>query len=302
MTDAPVEEVIIEDDGTGFDFHRLKYLESTKSPLDPSIGQFGEGTKLAATGALRKHLLMQYYSQDWCATPSITENHEKLRKWEHSVLIEEDQTIPTLTFNVETDLPVISGSKTVFSAPNDELVKIVQNIGSYMLYFNKDYEVLFESRSDRNSPSPTAGDRMLDIKQGGKTAFFVKGVVVSGIQKPSIFSYDLQTDKINPDRNFADDREVQKKVSALVSNCTHEGTIETILQKAETIGYAGKTDLVEMVHLESYAWTDPVKTAWRNVFQRLYTDCSSGQPVVLADGTQSDKDASFLGYRVLSLE
>lgn len=255
--EKPVEEIVFEDDGRGYDAMLLSVLHTTKSGNPLAVGQFGEGLKLVATAALREGVQLEYRSRNWVATPFAEE--EEIA----------EEKVGKLFFRITENGESIKGSRTVFYHPSPELVAEVLKLPQKVLAFcdvykevysqsdNIDYtdrfltdggiqmQVFLASvkRSDlgtnmlksylANTPAtlPWKGynSRMIEV-QAPKQSLYVKGVKVEDID--ALFSYDLAIRGISPDRKHADKEEVLDKVTSLLLGCSNTDVIAKVLQKA----------------------------------------------------------------------
>lgn len=72
--------VTITDDGPGYPIVYAKRIGASSKKSDPgSIGQFGEGTKLALLTCLRGGINVRLASQNWLIEPKITEDEDGIQ-------------------------------------------------------------------------------------------------------------------------------------------------------------------------------------------------------------------------------
>ena len=249
----PVDEIVLEDNGSGYDAGLLSVLFSAKTGDALSVGQFGEGLKMAAAAALRNSVNMEYRSKNWRAVPFVKQETIGGRE------------IERLCFRVVENGDSLEGSRTVFTSPSEELVKEVLRIPENVLAFNERYRELFndgnipdsplkkflslyadvdfsslleENRyiggsfpqpECRHEPNIRYKSRIIDLG-AEKKALFVKGIKVQNLD--SIFSYDLGIENLSPDRKFADRAVMLEKIESLLKDCTSMDVIEEILRKA----------------------------------------------------------------------
>jgi hypothetical protein len=67
LTPEKITRVRFADDGVGFTPENLLYLHSTKGKEATSVGQFGEGMKLASMASINLGLGMEFQSRNWAA-------------------------------------------------------------------------------------------------------------------------------------------------------------------------------------------------------------------------------------------
>ena len=209
----PTEEVMFEDDGSGYDAGLLSILFSPKAADALSVGQFGEGLKLVATAALRNGINVEYRSRNWFATPFA--RHETVGRHE----------IDRLCFRITENGDQLAGSRTVFSNPSPELMGEIFQLPSKVLALNDSYIELYSEKWSSGYNS-----RIIDL--GTETrSLFIKGVRV---QHPirAIFSYDLGLENITPDRIFADRDSVLNRIGSLLTSTANPKVIGTVLQVA----------------------------------------------------------------------
>lgn len=252
-----IEEIVFTDNGKGYDANLLSVLFSTKSADDLSVGQHGEGMKLVACAALRNNFEIEYRSRNWTAVP-----YKKPEEIDGNKL---DRLCFEITVNGEN----IKGSKTIFKNPSQELVQEVLLLPQKVLYFNDDYEVLYEEGDSGQPPllsvittkkiikpvnniitkeeiNPSQIDvsqfiksskpskrfyksRIIDLKKENPQ-LFIKGFRVR--DSKSIFSYDLRVEDISPDRSNADYEEITERVKRLLLECDEPRVLEKILLEA----------------------------------------------------------------------
>ncbi len=302
------EEVVFEDDGAGYDAGLLSVLFSTKTFDFSSVGQFGEGMKLAAAAALRAGVDIEYKSRNWSAVP--------FKKAETIG----GSRIERLCFRITENGEYVRGSRTTFNSPSDELLEEIFAIPAKVLFFNDDYEELHNEKDNAapmlNIPGFSSlktnkyNSRIIRLSHGANYVF-VKGIRIQEID--SLFSYDLGTGSIAPNRNFVNIEAVEDKVKSLLQNCTNAEVIERILRKAEEApnkwylefraldsnrrnmnpfdNSRGRENIFD--NLDNFYIEDIKKSGvWADTFKRLY-----GENAVLASyDTNINNDARLMGF------
>jgi hypothetical protein len=307
--------VIMEDDGSGYSSSKLKKLQSDKAADVMSIGQFGEGLKLIATAGLRTGIGIEYQSRDWSARPFLAEDPED----------EDEPKSEYLHFDVKIK-DSITGSRTIFTNPNEEFMKEVFALPKSILAFNNDYEVLHKTHYFKpGTPyylwlaTPVYSDRIINLKDD--QTVFVKQVAVSSMHGKQLFSYDLGIDQIHPDRAEANQKEIYWRVKNLLNTCKNRDVIDTILKTAQeqpelsclefsALGWEDDSPIGILSRREKKAALREMKNnsyamkiykigedAWETSFSRTY-----GENAVLPSSDYvKNEDAKIMGYTVVNL-
>lgn len=329
-------EVLFEDNGSGYDAGLLSVLFSPKAANALSVGQFGEGLKMAASASLRNGVDVEYRSRNWTARPFARPENIG------------GHNISRLCFRVTENGDQLEGSRTVFASPTTRLVDEVFQLPQKVLALNDNYEELHNER-DKVDYSPfglkikefepylkefqsgsfggysfsTGRYNSRIIKMGdASTSLFVKGVRVQEIE--GIFSYDLGIEDISPDRMFADRDKVLDEVKELLKSCANILVIERILQEAhdnperycyefEAFGKRGKAlemgeDPFRKLNREiefpekeldcGIIFKDKIpENLWATTFRRMYGE----NAVVASNDVNANKDAELMGYNPVKL-
>jgi hypothetical protein len=262
------EEVIFEDNGSGYDAGLLSVLYSPKAADALSVGQFGEGLKLISAAALRNGLSMEFRSRNWFARPfgkKETIGNNNLER---------------LCFEVRENGDHLEGSRTVFSNPNSGLIKAIFELPNSVLALNKRYREVYNEKdavkieggyfnvklkglkktdldgidfSEIINTYSNAGDmkihtgrvgfkgkynsRIIDLRKKNKNIFgrpekaiFVKGIRVEKCS--ALFDYDLGLENISPDRIYVDRDSILDEIRSLLENCSDTRVIEKVMKHA----------------------------------------------------------------------
>ncbi len=309
---ASTDEVVIEDDGTGYDWRLLSLLYSTKSDNSLSVGQHGEGLKLAAAAACREGIPLVLRSRDWLIEPRAKEEEV------------DGHAVKRLCFTGEEELEAIVGSRTIFEAPGGDLIEEVFKIPEKVLYFMEGYRVLQDAGSSLDYKRIGYGStpvvvsartakggypsRVIELG-AGTSSLFVKGFFVRDIQ--SLFCYDLGIDDIPPDRSFVEHTSMLDAVAELLKHCASEEVIGRIITEAKTRKDATLlefTALDSSRHLFGYSNMEGLSrkpedvapladNLWPRVFRKLYGE----NAVIVNCSDQRIDDAVSMGYRPVSL-
>lgn len=261
-----VEEIYFEDDSQkGYSPAYLRFLLSTKADDPKSGGKFGEGLKLVAIASLRQGVDVRFQSRNWEARPTIGRAEA-----------DEGETIEYLCYVLTENGFDPKGSRTIFTAPPDALVREVFQLPRKVLYFNDDYEELYRlAADDEERYVPGIIDRHVKERW-----LFVKGVYFKPIE--SLFSYDLGINAISPDRDDVNRNAFLSEVAELLGSCDNVDVIRKILNAAEdrdklyeeyvALGHISNADNAEL---------------WQQAFENLY-----GKNALLAcDDEDLNKDA-----------
>ncbi len=258
----PVDEIVFEDDGAGYDAKLLSVLFSTKRADELSVGQFGEGLKMVAATALRENVDLEYHSRNWIAKPSA--KHETI----------DGHELDRLCFEIIENGYNIQGSRTVIHNPSQIVINEIFNIPTKILALNRTYSELFNEKDrpktfikreyEKNPlgfgarervlqeklkqryhdriidlhPAEELGEKIIgELKSPArkKRHLFVKGVRV--IEIPALFDYDLGLEHITPDRSSVNEDKIQERINNLVVDCTNQEVITRILQRAQECTY-----------------------------------------------------------------
>ena len=139
-SEEEIEEVVVEDDGRGYDSKLLSTILSLKAYDLQSVGQFGEGLKGVSAASLRNNIKVQFRSRNWIAEPYVTSE------------VIEGKSRDILYFKIKENGEKINGSRTVFTEPPKELVKELLSIPDKILYFNRDYVELHNEKDNVKFP------------------------------------------------------------------------------------------------------------------------------------------------------
>lgn len=303
--DAETTEVVFEDDGSGYDYHLLSLLFSTKGADTLSVGQFGEGLKLVAAAALRKDILMEYRSRNWRARPVIKRG------------IIEKMEIERLCFSVCERDGSITGSQTVFLNPNEEFLDELFQLPRKVLCLNDTYkECSVEKLYVGYQP------RIIDLGDGS-TSLYVKGVRFNWPIE-QLWSYDLGIEQISPDRQTVDQTLVLDNIRSLLERCKNPAVIRRILEKAHSspdeyytefealrsrstpfeglIVHKKSKSKLELTTIKKYLDiysqnSSHLVSQWPAVFSEMY-----GKDAVIASSNDVENtDAELMGYHPIRL-
>ena len=208
------EEVIFEDDGSGYHWKLLSVLFSTKDKDPLSVGQFGEGAKLAPAAAIRNKIELEYHSRNWIAKPYLKPIEIELTDKETKETYKE--TVYKLCFNVdEYANEEIKGSRTILRRINNTFLDEIFKIKEDVLYFNKNYDLLYTKKFEFGY-SPSIIKLNNPSNNVSQNKIFIKGVKIQS-EALALFSYDLGEEHLSADRkyvNYEDDIAVQSSLQS----------------------------------------------------------------------------------------
>ena len=147
-----------------------------------------------------------------------------------------------------------------------------------MLHLNRNLRVYHENKEGRIIDS-----------YGGREKIYVKGFYVAG-GDGNLFSYDIYTRAISPDRDRVDHDALKRVVRGLLETTTSHAVIKKIVAQAQH-----KRNAIEFMDLDLQSDNAGI---WRDSFERIY-----GQNSVLPSGEAVvDYEAEHRGYRIINLE
>ena len=192
----------IADCGDGYPITFAKRIgASSKRQTESSIGQFGEGTKMAVLTCLRKGLSVKLASQNWLIVPKA---------------LPIDEGLEVLVFDIYESEDTIEGS-LVSVEVSEEMKIIVENKELHFLQFN--------------SITPFHGTMTAGIyPNDGKAKVFNKGVYIKNID--AMYSYALSISQLNRDRDLLDDNTLCLTIRDLWNTVDKPELIECYFQES----------------------------------------------------------------------
>lgn len=227
--------VYIHDEGSGFPIKYAKRIGASSKKDDSStIGQLGEGCKLAILTCIRKGINIILLSQNWLIIPKIIE-------------LEEQQI---LFFNIYETSESISGSLVIIKA-TEQITDIIDNIEDYFLQYNKD-KCLFGDIS--NGIFPCAN---------GKAKLYNKGVFIR--ENNGLFSYAISIDKLNRDRDLISYSDIAYEVRNLWADFNNKELIKVFLNAGQ-LPNNEKNKLIEFYYSPRTTYPE----LWAEAFTELF--------------------------------
>ena len=256
----------IADDGLGYSIVYAKRIGASSKKQDGStIGQFGEGTKLAVLTCLRHGISVRLASQEWLIIPKL-------------ITAEED--IQVLAFDIYESQQAIIGSLVSIEA-TPEIEEVIDNRSHYFLHFG--------------NLSPIWGTMMAGIySKQGQSRVFNKGVYIKDID--ALFSYGLAIEELNRDRDLLAEDTLNQKIRDLWSRVDDPELIKAYFIESEWSGSTGANSQFKEFTSSFYPKSE-LYDAWIKAFSQLF-----GGNAVLYTNDLAAKDAAYLGYTLIKLD
>ena len=262
--------VAIEDDGRGYDDNCLALLTSSKTGTE--VGHFGEGMKMLSAACLREGLRVKFRSRDWVATPFSAKRSVDGRE------------VDVLCYRVLRNVPEANGSMTVFGELDAETTDIFRRLDDHVLWMRPGFSGI---QSGAAGSMFVESDRR-SVKNG---SVFNKGFFITGVYSDRLlFSYNLRTNNLSPDRDNVDFEVLKSSVAELVSTCTDREAIARILRSAQKEKDAQYLEFIDV------ALSDEVAALWKGVFYEVF-----GKNAVLSTAPYASVDADHLGFTLVEL-
>lgn len=208
-----ISKVRFADDGVGFTPDNLLYLHSTKTSEKDSVGQFGEGMKLASMASINLGLGMELQSRNWSAL-AIGEEKNLINTRDNDSVEKRKKLVYQIK---EYDGDPLMGSRTIFHTPTREFIDFALQLPEKVLELNANYRPLFST--DR-------GDIVSTSKEGQA---FVKGVYVKPLN--TLFSYNFDDANVSPDRNQITDFDVERAIMDILLRLNDKRIMKTLIAK-----------------------------------------------------------------------
>ncbi len=267
-----IEEIRIVDDGRGYHFSSLRYAFSDKPAQ--AVGQFGEGLKMVSAAALRMEgVRIKFRSGNWVATP-FASAPKKLGSGDQQILC----------FRVLEGVDPIDGSITTIRGVDSDLLRALGRLDDYVLPLRDEQKYLHSSAKARMFL-----ESYMRFSPNGTV--YNKGVFITDhYASRLLFSYDLDTDNISPDRDDVDIETLEDAVKDSVVSLTDRKAIQKILMAARD--EPGR-DRMEFIDTEL---DEEVAAVWKGVFYELF-----GANAVIATSPDAALEALHQGFLPISL-
>ncbi|MDO8556290.1 MAG: hypothetical protein Q7R96_03900 [Nanoarchaeota archaeon] len=270
-----IHAVRISDDGTGYATAFLELLLSSKAGTE-AVGQFGEGLKMLCTAFLtdkQAGMKLKLRSRDWVAMPFATH-------------VEADgTTAQRLNFRIAEGLQPIRGSSTTIYEPTSEILKVLRELPQHVLTFNQDYT--YKKLASGQEGAAFNGETFEEKSRIKNGAVFVRDFrITDDFKDHLLFSYNLTSRDIAPDRNTINMKTVREAVHALVAQRPNQEMIEKIVATAKD----NKQDIYEYdpITFPADGFGEAHKDYYRETFHKRYGEKAvlyGGNPFLFAVAT-----------------
>lgn len=225
--------VQIRDLGKGYPLAYAKRIGASSKKNDPeSIGQFGEGIKMAVLTCVRLGIKVVLASWEWLAIPCVKESDGQ----------------QVLFYEVYQSLMPITGSLVLIEA-TDDIQAIVRDLPQYFLHYKE--------------ASMQYGNGLFGIypfESVGK--LYNKGVYIKDIK--SLFSYGLDIAHLNRDRDLVDMFDIAYQVRELWEQVDDSDLIDVLLKASNQ-----RTDTSDLVEFYLKLRTD-YPSIWAERFLAVF--------------------------------
>lgn len=207
-------DLVISDEGAGFDARSFLVGETTKLNPECNRGKFGNGMKYAALTCLLKGYKVRIHSRDYLYEALLVPT-------EFVVGRGKSEYIDSLVIN-QYEVEEIPGTEIRIEGYRGEHFR--QN---FIFYNKKDaFRVLYsEEKHPDSCPDKTFYNCIM--KPGG--SLFVKDIYV-GELKDSLFSYNLYDVELTEERNLADPWTLDLAIGKVLMSCTDTNILSELLR------------------------------------------------------------------------
>lgn len=256
----------INDLGNGYSINYAKRIgASSKKNDELSIGQFGEGTKMAILTCLRKGISVRLASQNWLIIPK-------------TLPIEDD--LDVLVFDIYKADESIQGSLVSIEA-TPEIKEIIKDKEQYFLQF---------------SPlSPLYGPMSQGIYPvTGKAKLFNKGVYIKDID--ALYTYGISINQLNRDRDLVDDDTLSRNIRDIWNNVNNPQIIQRYFEESNRIADGIASSKFKEFNYCIYPELS-VRQIWVDTFYSRF-----GSKAIISTNDLGTREATCLGYSPVRLE
>lgn len=254
------------DHGQGYPITFAKRIgASSKKQDDSSIGQFGEGIKMAVLTCLRKGLSVMLASQNWLIIPKAAPIEEGLQ---------------VLVFDIYESAECIAGSLVRVQA-SEEIRQIVSDLDQFFLQFAE--------------MSPVFGTMAAGIYSKGDTArVFNKGVYIKDID--SLYSYGLAINQLNRDRDLVEDNALCLMIRDLWNTVDNPQLIQSYFEESNRMAQAGENSkFKEFTYCIYPSWE--CRDIWVKTFYNVF-----GARAIISTNDLASREAKYLGFIPIPLD
>ena len=260
------EFIHIHDHGNGYPINFAKRIgASSKKNDDQSIGQFGEGTKMAILTCLRKGIPVRLASQNWLILPK-------------SMPIDDD--LDVLVFDIFKSDETIQGS-IVSIEPTLKIKEILKDKEHYFLQFS--------------TLSPLYGFMNQGIFPSvGKAKLYNKGVYIKDID--AMYTYGISINQLNRDRDLVDDDTLSQRIREIWNKVNNSFLINRYFEESNRIANGATSSKYKEFNYSQYPEWD-VRHIWVDTFYSLF-----GSKAIISTNDLASREAEALGHTPIRLE
>lgn len=256
----------IQDHGKGYPINYAKRIgASSKKNDEQSIGQFGEGTKMAILTCLRKGISIRLASQDWLIIPKC-------------MPIEDD--LDVLVFDIYKSDQSIQGS-IVSIVATPEIKDILKDKEQYFLQF-----------SSKNPLSGSMNQGIFPIT--GKAKLYNKGVFIKDID--AMYTYGLSINQLNRDRDLVDDDTLSRNIREIWNNVDNPQLIQRYFEESNRIANGVVSSKFKEFNYCIYPELS-VRQIWVDTFYSLF-----GPKAIISTNDLASREAACLGHSPIRLD
>lgn len=256
----------IHDLGNGYPINFAKRIgASSKKNDEQSIGQFGEGTKMAILTCLRKGISVRLASQDWLIIPK-------------SLPIDND--LDVLVFDIYKSEEAIQGSMVSIEA-TQEVKEILKDKGQYFLQFST-LSSLYGTMNQGIFPSQ------------GNAKLYNKGVFIKEID--ALYTYGISINQLNRDRDLVDDDTLSHRIRDILNKVGNPEVIQRYFEESNRIANGVISSKFKEFNYSLYPdWE--VRQTWVDTFYSMF-----GRKAIISTNDLASREAECLGYSPIRLE
>ena len=280
IQDDQIVSLKISDDGRGYDYQNLRFLDSSKMATE-AAGKFGEGMKMVAAAALRAGISVEYGSRDWKAVPAVAKHTVDGREINQLVFdvtryIREKPPKDDEYYGSREEM-----SSTTFSDLTPEMIKQFREASKNVIGVDAE--------------RPEAKTRKGDVMHLNGGMLYVRRLLIPGDHR-LMFSYHLPDFDIKSrDRSHIDQDELESAISGVLSAVDNIHIIRTLMLQIKRQMDGGRNPVEAMIR---YAPADP--EMWKKAFFEAF-----GANASVMDVTKSNQEsvgqANHVGLKVITM-
>ena len=258
--------VNITDRGNGYPIVYAKRIGATSKRADgTSIGQFGEGTKMALLTCLRKGIRVYISSQDWMIIPRLAPDEEGLE---------------VLLFDIyQGGIPIQGSTVGIEAVP--EILEIIHRKNEYFTQFSSEKQ-LFTCSSGEILP------------RSENSKLYNKGVFIREVE--ALFNYNLYISELNRDRDLISEDVLLRNLKTIWESVDVPDLMRTFYETSRSAEEDINQNQFKELSFPIYPDAENMGV-WEKTFYQLY-----GDQAVLHTHELAAKEAVLLGYKPISLE